>query len=102
MAAFSLSLGPVSGLIVSEIYPQRVRGVAMGVVIVANWVSQIITAFTFPSLVAYFGATATFTLYAGIGVAGFLFCYFFVPETKGLTLEQIEQHWRAGDPPRRW
>ena len=56
MAAFSLSLGPVSGLIVSEIYPQRVRGVAMGVVIVANWVSQIITAFTFPGLVASLGA----------------------------------------------
>jgi SP family galactose:H+ symporter-like MFS transporter len=102
MAAFSLSLGPVSGLIVSEIYPQRVRGVAMGVVIVANWVSQIITAFTFPSLVAHFGATVTFALYAGIGVAGFLFCYFFVPETKGLTLEEIEQHWRAGDSPRKW
>ena len=102
IAAFSLSLGPVSGLIVSEIYPQRVRGIAMGLVIVANWVSQIITAFTFPSLVAHLGAPATFSLYAGIGVAGFLFCYFFVPETKGLTLEEIEQHWRAGDPPRRW
>jgi MFS transporter, SP family, galactose:H+ symporter len=102
MAAFSLSLGPVSGLIVSEIYPQRVRGVAMGVVIVANWVSQIVTAFTFPSLVALFGPTATFGIYAVIGVAGFLFCYFFVPETKGLSLEQIEQHWRAGDSPRKW
>ena len=102
IAAFSLSLGPVSGLIVSEIYPQRVRGIAMGLVIVANWVSQIITAFTFPSLVAHLGAPATFSLYAGIGVAGFLFCYFFVPETKGLTLEEIEQQCRAGDPPRRW
>jgi SP family galactose:H+ symporter-like MFS transporter len=102
MAAFSLSLGPVSGLIVSEIYPQRVRGIAMGAVIVANWVSQIVTAFTFPSLVAYFGVTATFALYAAIGVAGFMFCYFFVPETKGLSLEEIEQHWRAGDSPRRW
>jgi sugar porter (SP) family MFS transporter len=102
MAAFSLSLGPVAGLIVSEIYPQRVRGVAMGLVIVVNWVSQIVTAFTFPSLVAALGATVTFSIYAAIGTAGFLFCYFFVPETKGLTLEQIEQHWRAGDPPRRW
>ena len=102
IGAFSLSLGPVSGLIVSEIYPQRVRGVAMGFVIVANWVSQIITALTFPSLVAHLGPAVTFLMYAGIGVAGFLFCNFFVPETKGLTLEQIEEHWRAGDPPRRW
>jgi sugar porter (SP) family MFS transporter len=102
MGAFSLSLGPVSGLIVSEIYPQRVRGVAMGFVIVANWVSQIITALTFPSLVAYFGPTATFSMYAAVGTAGFVFCYFFVPETKGLTLEEIERHWRAGDSPRDW
>ena len=97
IGAFSLSLGPVAGLIVSEIYPQRVRGAAMGLVIVANWVAQIITALTFPSLVAHLGPAVTFSMYAGIGVAGFLFCYFFVPETKGLTLEQIEQHWRAGD-----
>jgi sugar porter (SP) family MFS transporter len=102
IAAFSVSLGPVAGLIVSEIYPQRIRGAAMGLVIVANWVAQIITALTFPSLVAYLGPAITFTMYAGVGVAGFLFCYFFVPETKGLTLEEIEQHWRAGDSPRRW
>jgi MFS family permease len=102
IAAFSLSLGPVSGLIVSEIYPQRIRGRAMSLVIMANWVAQIITAFTFPSLVAHLGPTVTFLLYAVIGVAGFLFCYFFVPETKGLTLEQIEKHWRDGDPPRKW
>jgi sugar porter (SP) family MFS transporter len=102
MGAFSLSLGPVSGLIVSEIYPQRVRGVAMGLVIVANWVSQIITAFTFPGMVASLGAPMTFSIYAAIGIAGFLFCYFFVPETKGLSLEEIERHWRAGDPPRKW
>jgi sugar porter (SP) family MFS transporter len=102
IGAFSLSLGPVAGLIVSEIYPQRIRGGAMGLVIVANWVAQIITALTFPSLVAYMGPAITFTMYAGVGVAGFLFCYFFVPETKGLTLEEIEQHWRAGDSPRKW
>lgn len=102
MGAFSLSLGPVSGLIVSEIYPQRVRGVAMSVVVVANWVAQIITSLTFPSLVAYLGPPATFSIYAVIGVAGFLFCKFFVPETKGLSLEQIEEHWRKGDSPRLW
>ena len=65
IGAFSLSLGPVAGLIVSEIYPQRVRGAAMGFVIVANWVAQIITALTFPSLVAHFGPTVTFSMYAG-------------------------------------
>ncbi|MBM3505440.1 MAG: sugar porter family MFS transporter [Alphaproteobacteria bacterium] len=102
VGAFSLSLGPVSGLIVSEIYPQRVRGMAMAFVMVANWVSQITIALTFPSLVAYLGPAVTFSIYAVIGVAGFLFCYFNVPETKGLTLEQIEEHWRAGDPPRQW
>lgn len=102
MAAFSLSLGPVSGLIVSEIYPQRVRGVAMGLVIVANWLCQIVTALSFPSLIASLGPTATFSIYAAVGATGFLFCYFLVPETKGLTLEQIEQHWRAAKSPQRW
>jgi|FEC22Drversion2_1045045.scaffolds.fasta_scaffold00217_26 MFS transporter, SP family, galactose:H+ symporter len=102
IGAFSLSLGPVCGLIVSEIYPQRIRGMAMALVTVGNWVSQIVIALTFPSLIADLGPAVTFSIYAAIGVAGFLFCYFHVPETKGLTLEQIEEHWRAGDPPRRW
>ena len=102
VAAFALSLGAVCGLIVSEIYPQQVRGAAMGIVIVANWVCQIIVALTYPSLVAIFGAAATFLLYAVIGAAGFLFCYFLVPETRGLTLEQIEQNWRSAKPPRKW
>jgi MFS transporter, SP family, galactose:H+ symporter len=95
VAAYSLSLGPVSSLIVSEIYPQRIRGVAMGFVVVANWLCEIVMASSFPSLIAFFGAPATFSLYATIGIAGFLFCYFLVPETKGLSLEQIEEHWRT-------
>lgn len=102
VAAFALSLGAVCGLIVSEIYPQQVRGAAMGIVIVVNWVCQIIVALTYPTLVATFGAAMTFLLYAAIGAAGFLFCYFLVPETRGLTLEQIEQNWRDGKPPRKW
>lgn len=101
MAAFSLSLGPVTGLIVSEIYPQRIRGIAMGLVIVANWLCQIITALSFPSLIAYLGPTVTFSIYAVVGIAGFAFCYLLVPETKGLTLEQIEQYWRAPELPKR-
>jgi sugar porter (SP) family MFS transporter len=102
IGAFSLSLGPVCGLVVSEIYPQRVRGVAMSFVIALNWTFQIIVTLTFPSLIAALGPSWTFLIYTFIGVAGFAFCYALVPETGGLSLEEIEAHWKAGDSPRQW
>ena len=102
IGAFSFSLGPISGLVVSEIYPQRVRGVAMSLVIGVNWTFQIIVTLTFPSLIAALGPGWTFLIYAFIGMAGFAFCYALVPETEGLSLEEIEAHWKAGRPPRQW
>ncbi len=102
IGAFSFSLGPVCGLVVSEIYPQRVRGVAMSLVIGVNWTFQIVLTLTFPSLIAALGRSWTFLIYALVGAAGFAFCYALVPETGGLTLEEIEAHWNSGRPPRRW
>jgi sugar porter (SP) family MFS transporter len=90
---FAIGLGPVFWLLIAEIYPLRLRGRAMSVATVANWVANLIMTLTFPALVAAIGSSATFGLYALIGVASFIFTWRLVPETRGKTLEQIEQVW---------
>jgi SP family galactose:H+ symporter-like MFS transporter len=93
-------LGPVFWLILSEIYPLRIRGRAMSVGTVANWSANLIVALTFLTLTHAMGKAATFCLYGIVSIGAWLFAYFLVPETKGKTLEQIEAHWRAGKHPR--
>jgi SP family galactose:H+ symporter-like MFS transporter len=100
VASFALGLGPVFWLMISEIYPLRVRSAAMSIATVANWGVNLAVAVTFLSLVGAVGRPATFWIYGGIGVAAWLFFYFLVPETKGKSLEQIEAHWHAGKHPR--
>jgi sugar porter (SP) family MFS transporter len=97
--AFAISLGSVCGAITSEIFPQRVRGLATSVVIVAAWVFEIAVSATFPPLVELFGASFTFIAYAAICICGVLFGLFYLPETKGRTLEGIEAFWRSGQSP---
>jgi SP family galactose:H+ symporter-like MFS transporter len=99
MASFSLSLGPVCALIISEIFPVTIRGLAMSVVTVVAWLSNIIISFTFLSLVGLLTPQGTFWLFAFIGVVGWFFCRAYVPETKGVSLEAIEEHWRKGGHP---
>jgi hypothetical protein len=60
-----------------------------------NWASNLIVSLTFLTLVEKLGASSTFFLYALVSAASWLFAYYFVPETKGRTLEQIEAFWRA-------
>ena len=97
---FAVGLGPVFWLILSEIYPLRIRGRAMSVGTAANWLSNLIVALTFLTLTKVIGKPGTFWLYAAVTVGAWFFAYFLVPETKGRTLEQIEAHWRAGKHPR--
>ena len=96
VASFAISLGPVFWLMISEIYPLKIRGVAMGIATMANWGSNLLVALTFLSLLRSVGRPGTFWLYALIGVIGWIFVYKLVPETKGKTLEQIEAQWRGG------
>jgi SP family galactose:H+ symporter-like MFS transporter len=100
VACFAFGLGPIFWLMISEIYPLKVRGAAMSVATVANWVLNLVVAVTFLTLVDVLGRPGTFWLYGVIAVAAWVFFYLFVPETKGKTLEQIEAHWRAGKNPR--
>jgi sugar porter (SP) family MFS transporter len=96
VGSFAVGLGPVFWLVLSEIYPLRIRGRAMSIGTMVNWTANLLVALTFLSLVHGIGKSATFWLYGGISIASWLFAYFQVPETKGKTLEQIEAHWRAG------
>jgi len=100
VASFAIGLGPVFWLMISEIYPLKVRGAAMSMATVANWGVNLAVAVTFLTLVGAVGRPGTFWIYAGIGIAAWLFFYFLVPETKGKSLEEIEAHWHAGKHPR--
>jgi SP family galactose:H+ symporter-like MFS transporter len=94
VACFAIGLGPVFWLMISEIYPLKIRGRAMAVATVMNWGSNLLVALTFLSLLHSLGRPGTFWLYALTGVLSLIFVYRLVPETKGKTLEQIEAEWR--------
>ena len=100
VASFAIGLGPVFWLLVSEIYPLKVRGLAMSIASEANWGSNLIVALTFLTLIQLLGKSGTFWFYAAVGILAWIFAYLLVPETKGRTLEEIESHWRAGKHPR--
>ena len=99
VSSFAMGLGPIFWLMISEIYPLKVRGAAMSMTTVANWVMNLAVAVTFLSLAEALGRAETFWLYGVIGIAAWIFFYLLVPETKGKSLEQIEEHWRGGKPP---
>jgi sugar porter (SP) family MFS transporter len=98
VACFAVGLGPVFWLIISEIYPLAVRGAAMSAATVANWAMNLVVAVTFLTLVEVLGHAATFLAYGALTICAWFFIYKLVPETRGKTLEQIEEHWRKGKP----
>ena len=100
VACFAFGLGPIFWLLISEIYPLKVRGAAMSAVTVTNWALNLVVAVTFLTLVGVLGHAGTFWLYGVIALGAWVFIYFLVPETKGKSLEQIEAHWRTGKSPR--
>jgi SP family galactose:H+ symporter-like MFS transporter len=95
VASFAISLGPIFWLLISEIYPLKIRSSAEGLAATFNWGSNLVVTLTFLSLLQILGATWTFWLYGIMAVAAWIFSYFYVPETKGRTLEEIEQFWRV-------
>jgi MFS transporter, SP family, xylose:H+ symportor len=90
IGCYSMSLAPVTWVLISEIFPNRVRGLAVSVSVSALWTACFLLTFTFPLLNAALGPSGTFWLYAAVCVAGFFFIRSFVPETKGKSLELIE------------
>jgi MFS transporter, SP family, galactose:H+ symporter len=94
VAMWSIGPGAVSQLVIAEIYPLTVRGVAMGIATAFLWGAYLLTAATFLTLSALLGEAGTFWLFGLSAVVAWAFVYRYVPETKGRTLEEIEAHWR--------
>jgi sugar porter (SP) family MFS transporter len=90
---FGVGLGPVVWLLISEIYPIRIRGKAMSLAILVVWATNWLVATTFLSVIHGVGPAITFWIFALLCLGAFVFCLVFVPETKGKSLEDIERHW---------
>lgn len=93
VASFAVAMGPVVWVVLSEIFPTRVRGAAMSIATVCLWISCYAVSQTFPWLLETFSGNSFF-LYAAMCVICFFFVWRFVPHTEGRTLEEIEQQWR--------
>jgi sugar porter (SP) family MFS transporter len=91
IAAYAMSLAPVTWVVISEIFPNRIRGAAVAVAVSALWIACFALTYTFPVLNKKLGPAGTFWLYGGICVAGAIYILRGLPETKGKSLEQIER-----------
>lgn len=94
IAAFAIALGPIPWIVISEIFPARIRGRAASTGVLTLWAAVFVVAQTFPMLKHSLGLTATYFIYAGCSLLTCLFAAFVLPETKGRTLEEIEAYWR--------
>ena len=94
-ASFSVGLGPAVWVMLSEIYPNRIRGRAMGLATVALWIACTVLTMTFLSITRALGPSGTFCIYAALNALLIWIVWRFAPETKGRTLEEIEQFWKA-------
>ena len=90
IAAYATSLAPVTWVLLSEIFPNRIRGLAVSIAVSSLWIACFAVTYTFPILNRILGAAGTFWCYGVICFAGLLFIALFIPETKGKTLEEIE------------
>jgi MFS transporter, SP family, arabinose:H+ symporter len=94
ISAFAIAAGPLTWLVCSEIFPAKLRGRAMSLSAFFVWVACLLVAQTFPLLLQLIGPAKTFWTYAACSALTFLFVLFWLPETKGRTLEEIELSWR--------
>lgn len=91
IGCYAMSLAPVVWVVISEIFPNRIRGAAVSVAVFALWIACTVLTLTFPYLNKSLGSSGTFWLYGAVCIVGFCFVYMYLPETKGKTLEDIER-----------
>ncbi|MDB4581609.1 sugar porter family MFS transporter [Draconibacterium sp.] len=95
VASFAFSFGPLTWVIISEIFPTRIRGLAVSMGSFSLMVTGFVITLTNPVLIKTILPSGTFFLYAGLTLPAIWFIWKFVPETKGKTLEQIEKYWKS-------
>ena len=99
IACYAMTLGPVTWVLIAELFPNRVRAVAVAVCTFALWTASFTLTYTFPLLNTALGSYGTFWIYAGVCAAGFIFFSLRLPETKGKSLEELEKELVADNQP---
>lgn len=94
-AFFAFAMGPIPWVVISEIFPNKIRGRAASVATSTLWTGTLVVTFTFLSLIHAIGVSGAFTIYAALCIVSFLFVWKVVPETRGKTLEQIQHGWET-------
>ena len=94
--SFAISVGPIPHIAMAEIFPLHVRGAGMGLSAMSNWSFNTVVIFSFPLLEKMLGIEYTFALYAVICFLGLIYTYFYMPETKNISLEHIENYIMSG------
>ena len=120
IAFFAISLGPLGWLMVTEVFPTKVRGLGASIGSLSNWGFNTLVVWTFYKMISAIGNAkevvvpegedlsavcpscigSVFWIFAAVALIGLVWGYFFIPETKGVSLEKIEEHWRQGKRPR--
>lgn len=98
IAFFAIALGPIPHLMMAEIFPIHVRNTGMGVASICNWGFNFLVILTYPMFLSGFGMATTFWIYAIACILGLLFTRFYVPETRGVSLEDITEHLLSKKP----
>lgn len=91
---FAMSIGPILWVIIAEIFPPSLRAKGVSLSLFMNWIFTYLVAYTFLPLLTNMGLAEVFGIFALASLVASLFVYFFVPETKGKTLEEIQLHWK--------
>ncbi|MYL40698.1 MULTISPECIES: D-xylose transporter XylE [Virgibacillus] len=91
-ASFMMSWGPICWVLISEIFPNKIRGQAVAIAVAAQWAANYLVSSTYPMMMEYSGGM-TYGIYGIVSVISALFVWKFVPETKGKTLEEMENMW---------
>lgn len=90
LAFFQSCVSPTTWVVLSEIFPQSLRGLGMGISAFCLWLANFMVGFTFPIMMAHWGGVGTFAFFITCNLLAWLFAFSFVPETQGKTLEQIQ------------
>ncbi len=102
ICSFAYSLGPVAWILVSEIFPIEAKGVLMTFPVAANFIFNIVVNKLFPVMTQNLGDGVTFAIFGAVCILSIFFIMLFVPETKGISLEQIEENWKKGLAPNKF